>query len=350
MSHSPAPNNDARGPLSSWQALNGDAASQVPAPPMSMPMPMPAPMPQHAPPPPLYGGWQQPWQDQHGQAHYPYAAQQAALQQQPLPLQAPPQQEPPPPDPPERFIAPEQLEPVGPPRYAAPARIAQDPRQKTMAAVITFIALVIGLWAIMGFTGTLAKTLVSIRGGSEKLRVQLVEANKQLVTLDQKTSHLNGMSDSTKELGGLLVTIDKDMGGMLGGVDKIAASMTDLEASLTTLDSELGKVNEISVGMGSQLGEINSGLGSQVKSVRTMRKDVVATGRVLGTLPGRLDATNGRLGHVNNSVNIMGCRGILNNMQVEIFAGPLRTGAAHVSATIVPPGAWGTLKDGKTPC
>lgn len=335
-----APDSQARD-ASSWRALSGDAA--LPQAPQA-PMPQPAPMPQHAPPGPVYGGWQQAWQDEQGQPHYPYA--QHALAAQPAPEPAPP----PPPQQQPELVAPDQLDPVGPPRYAAPARIVRDPRQKTLAAVITFIAMVIGLWAILGFTGSLAKSLTSVRSSNEKLRLQLLEANKGLVSLDEKTGHLHGMAEQSKTLGGLLSTIDKDMTQMLEGVEAIAAGMGGLDTSLTTLDTELGEVNDISGGMGEQLGGINAGLASQVKSIRTMRKDVEATGRVLSTLPGRLDATNGRLAHVNEAVNVMGCRGILNNLQVEIFLGPLRNGSAQVTATVVPPGAWGTLKDGRTPC
>ena len=81
-----------------------------------------------------------------------------------------------------------------------------------------------------------------------------------------------------------------------------------------------------------------------------MRRDVQATDKVIGTLPGRLTATNKRLAHVNNSVNTMGCGGIVNNLRAVIRFGPVSPGNATVLATIVPPGAWGTKPDGTTPC
>jgi hypothetical protein len=46
----------------------------------------------------------------------------------------------------------------------------------------------------------------------------------------------------------------------------------------------------------------------------------------------------------------MGCRGITNNLKVKISVGPIPNGSATVYATVIPPGAWGTKEDGKTPC
>jgi hypothetical protein len=81
-----------------------------------------------------------------------------------------------------------------------------------------------------------------------------------------------------------------------------------------------------------------------------MRRDVQATGKVLGTLPNRLGATNDRLKFVNDNVNTMGCLGIANTLRVHIKLGPIPNGAATVYATVIPKGAWGVLKDGRTPC
>jgi hypothetical protein len=325
-----------------WRALSGEPAATWAA------------------PQPVEGGWQQAWQDEHGQWHAPYAqhvpveqppypgasAALVELQPQPMPMPEPaPMQEPLP-----TFVAPQQLAPVGPPRYLAPQRPVRDPRQRTLAAVITFVALVIGLWGLLGFMGSLSKMLTSINSGNAKLKVQMTEANVGLADLNTKTDYLDAMAENTGTLQVALVGIDEDMGTMLGGVNEIATGMETLGTSLDTLDSELGQVNDINEGMSTQLASINAGLASQLRSVRTMRRDVVETGKVLGTLPGRLDATNGRLAYVNGSVNTMGCAGIMNNLKVKIGVGPLNTGSATVYATVVPPGTWGTKADGKTPC
>ena len=341
-------------PGASWRALSGEPLPEVPS--LSHPAPQ-QPQPQQADP--VHGGWQQAWQDEHGQWHSPYSsleppqappyagAEQLYVQQQPSPEQyampaAPAQQD---------VVVPiEQLAPVEPPRYLAPTRVARDPRQRTMAAVITFVALLIGLWGILGFLGSLSATLSSIASGNQKLKLQMAEANKGLVTLDEKTGNLEQMSADSAKMKGLLTGIDSDMGTMLTGVNGIADGMSSMSESLGTLDTELGKVNDINSGMATQLGGINAGLQSQVKSVRTMRVDVERTGRVLGSLPGRLTATNKRLAYVNNAVNIMGCRGITNNLKVKINVGPIPNGSATVYATVVPPGAWGVKEDGKTPC
>jgi hypothetical protein len=219
-----------------------------------------------------------------------------------------------------------------------------------MAAVITFVSLIVGLWAILGFMGSMSKTLTSVSSGTNKLEGQLTEANKGLASLDEKTKNLEQMSADTKHLAGVLGTIDSDMGGMLANVDVIAEGMKSMDVSLGTLEGEVTRVNAINSDMAAKLGGISDGLGTQVKSVRTMRRDVQATGGVLGSLPGRLGATNARLAHVNNSVNIMGCGGITNNLEVSINLGPIPNGSAKVFATVVPPGAWGTLADGRTPC
>jgi hypothetical protein len=356
------PGDDTAG--AAWRALSGD----LPAPPQLTGQPGAQP-----PQQPIYGGWQQPWQDETGQWHYPYAAAQPdqappydpnaqhvaqpdvvhyAMPMQPAAPAQPitPQPQPQPEVPTTPIVPAEQLAPVGPPRYYAPARAAQDPRQRTMAAVITFVCLLIALWAILGFLGSMSKTLSSVSSGTDKLEVQLTKANEGLASLDTKTSNLEQMSADTKTLASLLGTIDGNMGGMLEDVDNIANGMASMNTSLGTLEGELTRVNDINDNMASQLGGINAGLGSQVKSVRAMRKDVQATGTVLGTLPGRLEATNSRLAHVNSIVNYMGCQGITNNLEVSIKLGPIPNGSAKVYATVVPPGAWGTLPDGRTPC
>lgn len=340
-----------RDPGASWRALSGEPLPDVPS--LSQPAPQ-----EPQPIAPVHGGWQQAWQDEHGQWHSPYAslepqqappysgAEQLQVQQQPSPEQyampAAPVQD---------IVVPvEQLAQVGPPRYLAPARVARDPRQRTMAAVITFVALLIGLWGILGFLGSMSQTLSGIASGNQKLKIQMADANAGLQTIDEKTRNLETMSANSGKMKVMLTGIDKDMGTMLVGVNGIADGMSSMATSLTTLDTELGKVNDINSGMATQLGGINAGLQNQVTSVRTMRKDVESTSRVLKSLPGRLTATNKRLAYVNNAVNIMGCRGITNNLKVKISVGPIPNGNATVYATVIPPGAWGTKEDGRTPC
>ncbi len=336
-------------PGAPWRALSGDPLPEVPE--LSHPQPPP----------------QHPWQDEHHpQAgtrwHYPYVgvqppqtppyagAEQLVAQPHPHHHATPsPEQEAAPPTG-GTVIPVEQLEPVGPPQYLAPARVVRDPRQRTMAAVITFIALLIGLWGILGFLGTLSTTLTSIASGNQKLKLQMNDANKGLADLDAKTANLVQMESDSARMKELLVNIDADMGTMLNGVNDIATGMESTSSSLNALDGELGKVGEINSSMAEKLGSINTGLASQVKQVRTMRRDVEATSRVLKTLPGRLTATNKRLEHVNNSVNTMGACGITNNLKVKINLGPIPNGSATVYATVIPPGAWGEKIPGKTPC
>lgn len=324
---------DSRNLSGQWKALSGDneevAAQKV-----------------------VHGAWSNPWRDDAGQWHYPYEAQQ--------PQEAPPyvdatarlsEEQPKDATPEGSVIVTEQeLDTVAVPRYYAPQQAVLDPRQRTMAAVITFVALIFGLWGILGFTGSLAKTLSSVSSGNQKLKVQLTQANKGLADLDRKTYPLIQMSSDSEHMAKSLGGIEKDMGTMLSGVDEIASGMTQMGAYLDTLESELGQVNSINQGMARDLGGINSGLKSQLSKVRTMRQDVQATGGVLGQLQPRLRATNARLRHVNGAVNTMGCLGITNQLNVKIKVGPLTTGSAKVSATVVPPGAWGMRADGVTPC
>jgi hypothetical protein len=298
----------------------------------------------------VQGGWTQPWQDELGQWHAPWAAQLQPTEQPPYPGAAAALAEPQPAVDAPVIVEPQELAPVGPPRHYAPRRAVHDPRQRTMAAVITFIALLIGLWGILGFMGSLSKTLAAINGGNAKLKLQMTEANVGLAQLDEKTRPLQAMADNSRVMGEMLGGIDTEMGSMLDGVERIATSMQQLDGALQTLDTELGRVNEINAGMTTQLGAINTGLESQLGKVRTMRRDVQSTGVVLGTLPGRLAATNARLAHVNGAVNTMGCRGITNNLKVDIRLGPIPNGSAQVFATVIPPSAWGTRQDGVTPC
>ena len=246
------------------------------------------------------------------------------------------------------IVSPEELATVaGPPRYALPTRTAVDPQTARLAAVLAFIAVVVAIWAMMSFLGSLSHSLANIAAGNERLKEQLGTANKGLAELDVKTGNLDRMSKGSTSLAELLGRIDTTMGGMLTDVDRIGSGMGSMNGAIGKLDSELAAVNTTNAKLGTQLATINDGLKTQVRSVTTMRRDVSATGGILKTLPGRLRATNGRLAHVNGAVDIMGCGGIAANMQVLLYLGPLRTGSANVSATIVPRGAWGTDANGR---
>ncbi|MCW2950081.1 MAG: hypothetical protein JWN41_1094, partial [Thermoleophilia bacterium] len=53
-------------------------------------------------------------------------------------------------DPHSLIVPAEQLQPAaGQPLQLQPVRVARDPRHTTLAAVITFVSLVFGLWAVL---------------------------------------------------------------------------------------------------------------------------------------------------------------------------------------------------------
>lgn len=266
------------------------------------------------------------WQDATGAWHYPYEQ---------LPQQL--------------IVEQHELAPVGPPRHYGPARVARDPRQATMAAVLTFICLIVGLWAVLGFLGSMSRTLSSMAKGNEKVKTQLAEANAGLRDLDVKTRQVEAMSGSSAELKAYLQDISANMGTMVAGVGAIGDDMGAVQASLGTLEEELGSVNTTNAGLAKDLTGINAGLTRQLKQVSTMRGDLVATSEVVDQLPGRLDATNGRLGHINKVVNLMGCRGITQKIDVDVSFTFVNAGSASIIATVVPPGSWGVKADG-TPC
>lgn len=309
----------------------------------------------HAPLPqqPHYGQPQPPAAP--GQFAYPYAQQQAGV--------APAQ-----PDAPHQPIVPqEELLPVVVPHnyalaaerpmpelpgdqlYYAPAAAPRDQSRTTLAAVITFVALIIALWGILGFLSSMSKTLTSVDSGTTKLKTQLVTANDGLRALDEKTGHLNSLATDSVALKGKLGAIDGGMASMLTSIGLIATNMSAMEGSLGTLDTELGKLNAANSTVSEQLGGIRTGLGSQQKSVAGMSKDVAGTGKQLGALVPRLAASNARLAHINSTVNFMGCKGILQKLNATFYLGPIRNGGGEISATIVPPGSWGTNADG-SPC
>lgn len=247
----------------------------------------------------------------------------------------------------------EQLAPVQPPapgeqRYYAPVAAPRDQRRTTLAAVIVFISLLVALWGILGFLGSMSKTLVSVQAGSLRVKQQLTTANAGLADLDRKTSNVNSLAADSTTLKRQLAELDGGMGSMLAGVDSIATSMQAMDGSLGTLDSELGKLNAANVEVGKELGSINRGLGGQQTAVAGMAKDVKGTGQVLSGMPPRLAAINARMAHMNSVVNFMGCRGIRQDLKVKVSAFGINNGSAQIVATIVPPGAWGTNQDGST--
>jgi hypothetical protein len=244
------------------------------------------------------------------------------------------------------FVGEGELAQVGPPR---PQLAARDPRRATLAAVITFVCMIFALWAVLGFLGSMAKTLSNVSRGTASVRLQLQQANAGLATLDAKTGALDAMKADTGRLGGSLGAIDTDMGVMVTDVDSIATSMQAMKGSLDTLDGQLGGINDINARMAPKLGTINTGLGHELAQVRAMRKDVVATKGVLGTVPGRLNVTNGRLTWVNSTINYFGCTGLSNTVGIRMTFLGIPNGTAKISAAITPKGAWGTNPDG-TPC
>jgi hypothetical protein len=230
--------------------------------------------------------------------------------------------------------------------YYAPVAPPRDQARTTLAAVITFIGLVVALWGILGFLSAMSRTLSSVDAGTTKLKGQLITANVGLHGLDEKTGHLDSLATDSTALKTKLGAIDTGMASMLTSIDLIASNMTAMGGSLGTLDTELGKLNDANGRVGQQLGEIRVGLDGQNQSVGGMAKDVNGTAKVLSQLPPRLAASNARLKHINSVVNYMGCTGILQKLHARFYLGPISNGSGDISATIVPPGAWGSNADG----
>ena len=245
------------------------------------------------------------------------------------------------------MIVPEgELAQVGP---VQPQRVVRDPRRATLAAVITFVCMLFALWAVLGFLGSMAKTLSNVSRGAASVRQQLQQANVGLSALDAKTGTLDAMQANTGALGTSLTAIDSDMGAMVTDVDTIATSMQAMKGSLTGLDEQLTGINQINARMAPKLGTINTGLGHELAQVRSMRRDVVATKGVLGTVPARLEVTNERLTWVNSTINYFGCTGLSNTVGIRMSFLGIPNGSAQISAAITPHGAWGSNADG-TPC
>ncbi|MCW2974182.1 MAG: hypothetical protein JWN72_2455 [Thermoleophilia bacterium] len=238
---------------------------------------------------------------------------------------------------------------AGEPTYALPARRTRDPRQATMAAVITFACLVLGLWAVLSFLGSMSTTLSSVASGSKSLQAQLTTANAGLAKLDTKTGSLTQMEGDTDALAKALTTIDTDMGTMVTDVGTIGTGMAAMRGSLGQLDEQVGGINQINAEMAPKLATINTQLADEAAQVKAMRTDVVATKKVLTEVPKRLNVTNNRLTWINSTINYFGCAGLVNQLHIRMSIIGIPNGSADISATITPKGAWGRNVDG-TPC
>jgi len=233
--------------------------------------------------------------------------------------------------------------------YARPARSARDPRHTTLASVITFACLLLGLWAVLSYIGSMSQTLANVSRGTQDVRVQLTTANEGLDKLDAKTGALTRMESDTDALAKALVAIDTDMGAMVTDVGTIGTGMQSMNGSLSQLDEQVTGINTVNGRMGPKLAGINSKLTLQVKQVGAMRKDVVGTKQVLHKVPNRLDVTNQRLTWINGTINYFGCAGLINRLHIRMSWLTIPNGNADIVATITPKGAWGNKVDG-TPC
>ena len=222
-----------------------------------------------------------------------------------------------------------------------PVRPVRDPSRTALAAVITFICMIVGLWAILAYMHSMAVTLSSVDSSNRKVILQLKEANAGLIQLDLKTRNVAIMSDNAKKLGTLMVGIDADMASMLVGVGSIGREMTAMNHSLAQLDSEITQVEASNLSVAAKLGGISTGLKGQASKVQGMRKDVQATSRVLKKSPVLLRQTNGRLIFVNKIVCYMGRVGLGQDMKATFkLVGALPLGSVDIKATMIPPGGW----------
>lgn len=220
----------------------------------------------------------------------------------------------------------------------APA--VRDPQRTALAAVITFVAAVVGLWAILGYVHDLSVALSSVSSSNGKLIQQMTVANEGLDQLDDKTAKVQSMNDYSKRLATLMEQIDADMGGMVTSVDGIGTQMSTTSGALRALDGELTGVAAADASMAKTLVGIDKGLRSQSEQVRTMRKDLHATARVIEHIPSTLRATNERLAFINRVVCQIGARGLGNRLALAIEFLGITTGRATIHATMIPAGGW----------
>lgn len=223
------------------------------------------------------------------------------------------------------------------PVFTQPAR---DPSRTALAAVITFIVALIGLWAILSYMNSMAKTLSSIDSGNQKMIGQLKVANSGLRELDRKTSYVGAMNDDAAQLRELMGGLDSSMGEMIGGVDRIGTEMGSMSGSLKNLDESVTKVGATNTAISTKLGTINSGLATEASKVRGMRLDVDASAKALNQLPPALRTTNARLAYINSVVCLMGKVGIANALKIKVTFFGIPNGSAELSGVIIPPGGW----------
>ena len=223
---------------------------------------------------------------------------------------------------------------------AAPIAYTRDPSRTALAAVITFIVALVGLWAIFAYLGKMSDTLASIVDGNQKMIAQLSESNQGLEGLERKTAYVGVMNQDAAELQRLMAGLDSDMGKMLTSVGSIGTEMDSMGRSLGQLDQGLDAANSSSTSIGSKLGTINQGLQSEAEKVRTMRGDVAGSASSLVLLPAALRATNSRLAYINRNVRFMGVNGISNAARLRLSLLGIPNGTAELSGVIIPPGAW----------
>lgn len=223
---------------------------------------------------------------------------------------------------------------------AMPISYTRDPSRTALAAVITFIVALVGLWAIFAYLGKMSDTLTSIVDGNQKMIAQLSESNKGLEGLERKTAYVGVMNKDAAELQKLMAGLDVDMGEMLTSVGSIGTQMDSMGRSLQQLDQGLDAANASSARIGTQLDSINQGLIAEAEKVATMRGDVVASSRSLVMLPPSLRATNARLGYINRNVRFMGVNGVSNAARLRLSLLGIPNGTAELSGVIIPPGAW----------
>lgn len=227
----------------------------------------------------------------------------------------------------------------GPMTMALPPHEEHVGRNK-LAAALTVLVAIIGIWSVLGYVGSMSKTLSSTLETNKKIKGQLTEANSGLVQLDTKTANVAKMTKGSAELATLMGGLDSDMGAMIDGVESIGTQMESVSGALDGLNSEIETVNATNAQMESSLGTINSTLSAQATKVRGLRKDVDSTATELGGVPPLLTATNSRLTHINKVVCQMGTKGLQNPLKVYITFLGIPNGNAEIAATMIPPGAW----------
>ena len=272
-----------------------------------------------------------------GYAAYPHPAPLPAQQPAPVHQPAPMQQPAPTTAPMSSWSAAPAMQQISVTTLQQPMR---DPSRTALAAVITFVVALVGLWAIFAYLGQMSTTLSSIVDGNAKMVAQLKTSNEGLRQLERKTSYVGVMNKDAAELRQLMAGLDQDMGTMLTNVGTIGDQMESVNTSMQQLGTGLDAANASSASIGTKLGTINSGLAEEATKVRTMRGDVVAASRSLVLLPPALRTTNARLTYINRNVSLMGTNGISNTARIRLTLLGIPNGSAALSGVIIPPGAW----------